>query len=340
MTGAIQLGQLALDFGCELAGDPDVAVTHVGTLASAGPESLAFLANPHYEKYLAKTGATCVVLAPALAPKCPTNALIHDDPYLIYAQIAGRLHPASAAVAGVHASANVASDAVVHESAEIGPGVVLGARVSIGSSCVIGAGSVVEAGAQIGSGSRLVANVFVGRDCKVGQRCVLAAGSVVGSDGFGYAPSADGWVTVPQVGTVRLGDDVEVGANTCIDRGAIGDTIIEDGVKIDNLVQIAHNVRVGAHSAMAAQVGIAGSTTIGKNCLFAGHSGAVGHVNICDGVIVSGKTMVTRNIDEPGQYGAALPAMPMKLYRRVVARIRQLDKLAQRVSGLEKNSQG
>ena len=185
-------------------------------------------------------------------------------------------------------------------------------------------------------GTWLAPRVSILAGVEIGARCRIQSGAVIGSDGFGFAPGAEGWRRVPQVGTVRVGDDVDIGANTTIDRGAIDDTIIGDDVKLDNMVQIAHNVRIGPHTAMAAQCGIAGSTEIGARCLFAGHSGTVGHIRVCDGVTVSGKTMVTKDITEPGQYGAGLPAMPMALYRRVVARVRQLDKLAARIAALEK----
>ncbi len=336
MTADVALGELAIEFGCELVGDPSYRVASVATLANADSGSLTFLANPSYQKYLAKTKAGCVVLHPDAAEECPSHALLHEQPYEVYARIAARLYPPTPIKPGISGTAVVAGSANVSADAQIDDRASISAGAQVHAGCYVGPGAVIGANCTIGKDSRIGANVVLGAQTILGERCAIQPGAVLGSDGFGYAPTATGWLTVPQVGRVVLGNDVDVGANATIDRGAIGDTVLEDGVKIDNLVQIAHNVRIGAHTAMAAQVGIAGSTTIGKNCMFAGHSGAVGHVTITDHVVVSGKTMVTRDISEPGQYGAGLPAMPIRLYRRVVARIRQIDKLAQRISDLEK----
>ncbi|MEM8982235.1 MAG: UDP-3-O-(3-hydroxymyristoyl)glucosamine N-acyltransferase [Pseudomonadota bacterium] len=334
----ISLADLAIQFGCELIGDPDATVTHVATLSDAGAGALSFLANPRYGDFLATSAATAVIVRPSdAATDGPSNRLVHADPYATYAAMAQHLYPGPALRAGVHASAYVDSTASVDPSAEVGPGVVIGAGAAVGANCRIGANCVIGDGASLGANSALSPNVTLADSVVLGMRCRVQSGAVIGSDGFGFAPTSDGWRRVPQVGSVQIGDDVDIGANTTIDRGAIGDTVIGDDVKLDNLVQIAHNVRIGAHTAMAAQCGIAGSTVIGERCLFAGHSGAVGHVTICDGVIVNGKTMVTKDITKPGAYGAALPAMPISDYRRVVARIRQLDKLAARVAALVKH---
>ena len=341
MTGApvtATLADLAIRFGCEVAGDPEATVSHVATLRDAGPGALSFLANPRYAEYLPTTAATAVVVAPDDDdPRTPASRLIHPDPYGTYAAIAAVLYPGPALKAGCHPTASVDATADVADDAEVGPYAVIGPGARVATACRIGAHCVVGEGARIGAGTWLAAGVILGERVVVGERCRFQSGAVIGSDGFGFAPGKEGWRRVPQVGTVIVGDDVDIGANTTIDRGAIDDTVIGNDVKLDNLVQIAHNVRIGAHTAMAAQCGIAGSTVIGERCLFAGHSGAVGHISICPGVIVSGKTMVTKDITEPGQYGAGLPAMPMSLYRRVVARIRQLDKLASRIAALEKN---
>ena len=337
---AVSLGELALRLGCELKGDPQHEVAAVDTLANAGAGALSFLANPAYRKWLPDTRAGAVICTSEAAAECPVNALIHADPYRKYAEAAALLYPEPAATGARHSTAVVADDATISPSADIGAhaaigtGCVLGERVRIGPGCVLGEG------VAIGDDTRLFANVSVGAGARIGRRCRIQSGAVIGSDGFGFAPGAEGWRRVPQVGSVQIGDDVDIGACTTIDRGAIGDTIIGDDVKLDNLVQIAHNVSIGAHTAMAAQVGIAGSTTIGERCLFAGHSGAVGHVTICDGVIVSGKGMITKDITEPGQYGSALPAEEMRQYRRTVARIRQLDKMAERLKKLEQRERG
>ena len=333
---AIALGDLAVRFGCELRGDPATEVETVGSLENAGPRSLTFLANPKYRQFLESTTASCVILRPENADACPVSALLHDDPYRIYALIATFLHPPPAVRPGINDSANVAATAIVPSSAQIDANASIGERAVIGERVIVGASAAIGNDASIGDDTRVFANATLYSGVVIGQRCRIHSGAVIGADGFGNAPSPEGWLPVPQLGTVRIGDDVDVGANTCIDRGAIGDTIIEDGVKLDNLVQIAHNVRIGAHTAMAAQVGISGSAVIGRHCLFAGHSGTVGHIVVCDNVVVSGKTMITKNIDEPGQYGAAMPAQKMKDYRRTIARVRQLDKIVARLATLEK----
>ncbi|MEO0998336.1 MAG: UDP-3-O-(3-hydroxymyristoyl)glucosamine N-acyltransferase [Pseudomonadota bacterium] len=333
---SIALGELALELGCELDGDPAATVDTVATLAAAGPGSLSFLANPSYERFLDATRATAVVVAPELAGRCPTNTLIHTQPYRAYALAAARLHPPAPPAPGIHASAVIAPSARIAASAEIAAGVVVGADSQVGEGVVVGPNTVLGAMVVIGDHGRIAANVTVYDDVRIGRRCRIHSAAVIGADGFGFAPGDDGWLTVPQVGGVRIGDDVDIGAGTCIDRGAIDHTVIGNGVKLDNLCQIAHNVTIGDHTALAAQCGIAGSATIGSRCLFAGHSGTVGHVSVCDGVVVSGKCMVTKDIDKPGQYGAALPAMPMREYRRAVARIRQLDKMAARLTALER----
>ncbi len=332
------LGELALEFGCELQGDPATVVTRVATLSNADSDSLSFLANPQYVKHLASASAACVVLREEHAASCPVAALIHADPYRIYAGIAAILHPERAVNPSVHPSASIAHDATIDAGAEIGPNVVIDNGASIGRGAVIGANSSIGRNVVIGADTRLFPNVSIYPSVRIGERCRIQSGAVIGSDGFGFAPGKDGWRRVPQVGSVVIGDDVDVGAASTIDRGAIDDTVIGNGVRIDNLVQIAHNVKIGDHSALAAQTGIAGSTTIGRHCLFAGQSGSVGHVSICDGVVVSGQTMVTKSISEPGQYGAGIPAMEMSLYRRVIARFRQLDKIATRIATLEKKT--
>ena len=333
---AIAIGDLAVRFGCELDGDPATEVQTVAPLDDAAPGSIAFLANSQFQRFLKTTKASCVILRPEDAAACPVPALLHPDPYRIYAHVATALHPQPAARRGVSESATVAPTAKLSQSVEIGPNVSCGDGAILGERVVVGANTVIGDGVTIGDDCRIAPNATIYHGVVIGRRCTIHSGAIVGSDGFGNAASPDGWVPVPQLGSVRIGDDVSIGANTCVDRGAIGDTVIEDGVKLDNLVQIAHNVRVGAHTAMAAQVGISGSVVIGRHCLFAGHSGAVGHITICDNVVISGKTMVTKDIDEPGQYGAAMPAQKMTRYRRTIARVRQLDKIATRIASLEK----
>ena len=335
------LGQLALRFGCELRGDPDLAVERVGTLAGAGPGALGFLANPLYRPQLAQTRATAVVLDAASAAACPVAALVHSNPYATYARIAALLYPAPAAM-GTDDPPQVAAGAVVDPSAQLGNGVrvaphcVIGPQVLVGTASRIGPGCTLAAGVRLGAGCELRARVTLEAGVVLGERVLVHAGAVIGADGFGFARDRDGWVKVPQVGGVRIGDDVEIGANTTIDRGAIDDTVIGNGVKIDNQVQIGHNVVVGEHTVMAAFVGISGSTRIGRRCMIGGSTGFVGHQTICDDAAFTGDSMIVGDIDRPGIYSGGLPAQPARIWRRLAARFRQLDGMAGRLTRMEK----
>lgn len=312
----VRLAELAALVGGDLRGDGAAEVDSVATLSAAGPRQVTFLANNKYRKYLAGTRAGAVILAQADVADCPVAAIVAADPYLAYARIAAFLHPQEVPT-GVHASA------VVHPSARIGDG------VSIGPLCVIGAD------AEIGAGSRLVANVTVMHGCVLGERVLVHAGAVIGADGFGVVRDGEQWIKVPQLGSVRIGDDCEIGANTTIDRGALEDTVLEEGVKLDDQVMVAHNVQIGAHTVVAGCVGIAGSTRIGKRCMIAGAVGISGHLNICDDVMVMAMSMVTSDIHEPGQYAAGLPLDTLANWRRNGARFRNLDELFKRVRKLE-----
>jgi len=336
---AISLGDLAKQVGCELVGDADATVSGVASLGRATPESLSFLSSPVYKPQLASTAAAAVILRAEDAEGCPTAALIHNNPYACYARAADLVCPAPIYEPGVHASAVVSASATVAASAHIAAGVVIGDGSSIGENTYVGPGCIIATNCSVGDDGHLVANVTVVRDVIIGKRCILHPGVVIGCDGFGNAMTPEGWVKVPQLGGVRAGDDVEIGANTTIDRGALDDTIIEDGVRIDNLVHIAHNVKVGAHTAIAAQCGFAGSAVIGKRCMFAGHSGTVGHVTVCDDVILSAKTMITKDVTEPGVYAGSFAAEPSRHWNKQVARFRRLEKLIQRVGQLEKDKQ-
>jgi UDP-3-O-[3-hydroxymyristoyl] glucosamine N-acyltransferase len=321
----VRLGELAVRFGCRLRGDPEAAVDSVATLEAARPGSVSFLANARYRRFLRTTGATAVILEARDAPDCPTAALLADNPYAVYARVAALLHPAPMAPAGVHPTAIIDRGATIAASASIGPHVVIESGVRVGERVVIGAGSVLQRDATVGADSRLVARVTLCHGVIIGQRVFLQPGCVVGADGFGFARDADGWVKVPQLGTVRIGDDVEVGANTTIDRGAIEDTVIDDDVKLDNQIQVGHNVRIGAHTAIAGCVGISGSTTIGKRCMIGGAVGIAGHLTLADDVVVTGLTLVSRSITKAGVYSSALPADDARRFRRNVARFRHLD---------------
>ena len=331
----VRLGELAVRFGCELRGDPDAVVDRVASLEAAGEGSISFLANPQYRRHLAGTGATAVVLDAASAAECTVAALVARNPYATYARIAQLLHPRPAAAPGRHRSAVVDEGAEVDPSASIGAGVFVAAGARIGPRASIGPGSMVLAGASIGADSVLVARVTVCDHSVVGERCVLHPGSVIGGDGFGHAPDRDGYVRVPQVGRAVLGNDVDVGCNSAVDRGAIGDTVIGNGVRIDNLVQIGHNVRVGEHTVIAACVGISGSTVIGRRCMVGGQVGVSGHIEIADDVILTGRTMVTASIRKAGVYSSGITADEARRFRRNAARFHSLDELAQRVRRLE-----
>jgi UDP-3-O-[3-hydroxymyristoyl] glucosamine N-acyltransferase len=328
------LGELAVRFGCTLQGDPELRVTHVATLERADPQGLAFLANPRYRRFLSQTKAGAVVLDAKSAADCPVAALITKDPYAVYARIAALLHPAATPVPGKHPSAIVDPSATIDPSASIGPLAVIGARAQIGARSTVGPGCVILDDVTIGADTRLVANVTLCSSVVIGERCLLHPGVVIGADGFGLAPSEGEWLKVPQLGGVRIGNDVEVGAGTTIDRGAIEDTIIGDGVKLDNQIQIGHNVRIGAHTAIAGCTGISGSTTIGSRCMIAGQVGVAGHLSICDDVVVTGRTFVNSSIRKPGYYSGGLTADEASRFRKNAARFHRLDELARAVRRL------
>jgi len=332
---ALSLGELAVRFGCELRGDPQRRVEHVATLANADANSLAFLANPHYRPQLKTTRAAAVVLDAREARECPVPMLVSDNPYATYARMAALLHPAPPARAGVHPTAQVSPGAHLDPSAEIGALVTIGAGVTVGARSYIGAHCHLDDGVTVAEDARLMARVTLCRGVRVGARVVIHPGAVIGADGFGFAPERGTWLKVPQLGSVQLGADVEVGANTTIDRGAIDDTVIEEGVKLDNLIQIGHNVRIGAHTVLAACCGISGSASIGKRCMLGGSVGVNGHISICDDVAITGASSVTHSITRPGVYSGTLPFEEARVWRRLVARFKRSDALEARVKKLE-----
>jgi len=331
------LGELAVRFGCELRGDPALVVDSVGSLSQAGPRAVTFLANPKYVSQLKDTRAGAVILDAKSAASSPVAALIATHPHATYARVASLLHPDPPVNPGVHAAATVESSAEVDASAEVAAQAVVGRGVRIGARCFIGPGCVIEADAVIGADTRLVARVHIGRRVTLGARCIVQPGAVIGADGFGFAPEKGTWIKVPQIGAVTVGDDVEIGANTTIDRGALGDTVIEEGVKIDNLIMIAHNCRIGAHSALAACVAIAGSSVVGKRCILGGRAGLTGHITLCDDVVVLGTSFISHSITTPGVYSSALPSEEAGVWRRIVGRIKRLDAMAKRQRALEKH---
>ena len=321
---SIALGELAARSGCELRGDPNVLIGSVAPLGSAGPGSLSFLANPKLSPLLQLTGASAVVLDRRSVEQCPTAALISPNPHAAFARIAGWLYPVPPLHPGVHPSTLVDASAQVDASAEISPYCVIGAGARIGARCRIGAYCLIGAQAGVGPDSTLVARVTLAERVQLGARVLIHPGAVIGADGFGYAREGAVWVKVPQLGAVIVGDDVEIGANTTIDRGAIEDTMIAEGVKLDNQIQIGHNVQIGAHTAIAGCTGISGSTRIGARCMIGGQCGIAGHITICDDVVITGMAMVSGSISKPGVYSSGIPLEPARRWRRVVAQLKRL----------------
>jgi len=330
------LAELAELSGATVDGDPSLRVHRVATLAAAGPGDIAFLANPRYQDQLAATRASAVIVAPGAATGTALPKLVSANPYAVYAHVAARLHPAPDAAPGIDPTAVVAADAEVAPGASIGPRAVVGAGAIVGAGAVIGAGTVIGAQVSVGAAARLHANVTVYDRCVIGPRTVVHSGAVIGADGFGMAEENGRWVRIPQIGRVVIGADCEVGANTTIDRGALDDTVVEDDVKLDNLIQIGHNCRIGRHTAIAGCVGIAGSTTIGRNCKLGGAAMIVGHIDIADGTVIGGGTSVTSTIEQAGVYTGMFPVLPHREWQKVAARLRRLDELADRVRALER----
>jgi len=330
------LGELAQLSGSKLIGDPAVWITDVGSLDDAGTGQISFLTSRRFEIHLPTTGASAVILSPKYATNCPTNALVNDNPTLAYAVIATALTQTERPEPGIHPSAVIDATADIDPSARIEPHCTIGADVRIGPDAVIGPNCVIADECAIGRGSHLVASVTLGRRTCLGERCLVHPGAVLGADGFGLANDDGRWVKIPQLGRVMLGNDVEVGACTTIDRGALKDTVLHDGVKLDNLVHLAHNVEIGDSTAIAAQTGIAGSTRVGAWCTLAGQAGLSGHLEVSNGVHISGQTAITRSLHEPGIYTSTVPALPHAEWRKNFVRIRQLDELSRRIKALEK----
>ncbi|MGO9512422.1 MAG: UDP-3-O-(3-hydroxymyristoyl)glucosamine N-acyltransferase [Steroidobacteraceae bacterium] len=323
MPADFSLGELAVRFGLQLRGAPELKVTHVATLSQATEGSLSFLANSRYRRSLHTTRASAVVVAPDEAEGCPVAALITPNPYLVYARIASLFHPESVASPGIHPSAVVAGSARIAASAAVGPLAVIEDHVEIGEGVEVGPGCIVQRGARVGAGTRLIARVNLYPGVRIGARCILHAGAVIGADGFGFASDRGTWVKVPQIGSVRVGDDVEIGANTTIDRGAIEDTLVGHGVKLDNQIQVGHNVVIGAHTAIAGCTGISGSTTLGQRCMIGGMVGFAGHLTIADDVVITGCSLVSASIREAGSYSSGMPAVPTRAWRHMVAHLRR-----------------
>lgn len=332
----ITLQELAERVGARVVGNADTRIDGVGTLTHATADQITFLSNPRYRKYLEDTTAGAVILSESDLPFCRVNALVVPDPYLAYARIAACFVPDTRDNQGIHPTAVIGAGARIDQTATVGPHSVIGASVVVGAGAVIGPGCVVQRDVEIGPDSRLVANVTVYYGCRIGSRVLVHAGAVIGSDGFGFANDKGAWIKIPQLGRVIIGNDVEIGANTTIDRGAVEDTVIEDGVILDNLIQVAHNVRIGAHSAMAGCVGVAGSAVIGKHCAIGGGAGILGHLAIADGVTVTAMSLVTKSINERGVYSSGTPLQPSDNWHKSAVRFKQLDEMARRLKQIEK----
>jgi len=318
----LSLSSICDVLGGELRGDGSLMIEGLAPLESATPRQLSFLSNPKYQSQIGSSLAGCIVVSPAMAAAATARGacIVTDQPYLYFAKLT-QLWKRSRAVA---------TEKLIHPSAVIDPDASIATGVSIGPLCVI------ERGARIGAGTVLKSRVTVGADCQIGERCLIHPGVVIGSDGFGFAPHGDIWEKIEQLGAVKIGNDVEIGANTCIDRGALQDTVLEDGVKLDNLIQIGHNVRVGRNTAMAGCVGVAGSANIGANCTLGGGAIVLGHLTVADRVHISAATVVTRSIQKPGHYTGMFPIDDNASWERNAATLKQLHSLRDRIKNLEK----
>lgn len=328
---------LAERFGLRLQGDGTVSIAGVATLARAQSDQLAFLANPRYRMQLASTQAGAVVMRAQDAVDYSGVALLAKDPYVAFARIAALFERRDTPAAGIHPSAVVARDARIDPTASVGPFVSIGARSHIGAGAIIGCGCVVGEDCEIGQACELVARVTLVRRVRLGKRVLIHPGAVLGADGFGIAMDAGQWLKVPQLGGVVIGDDCEIGANTTIDRGALDDTVLEADVRLDNQIQIGHNVHIGARTALAGCAAVAGSARIGSDCLIGGGAGVLGHLEICDKVVVTAMSLVTHSIREPGEYSSGTPLTDNRLWRKNAARFKQLDTLARRVAVMAKD---
>lgn len=336
----LSLKQLAQLTGSELKGDENTQLNGVAPLQDAVSGQISFVSNPKFKKYLTETKASVVILTPELADGYSGGALINSDPYLTFAKVVYAFHKPENPPAVFHPSAVISDQALIGEQVSIAPNVVIEAGVKIGNGVVIGAGCVIGKNSVLGDDIVLHANVTLYADTHIGSRSIIHSGAVIGSDGFGFAPQKDkSWYKILQVGNVVIGCDVEVGAGTTIDRAALGSTRIADGVKLDNQVQIAHNVEIDEHAIIAGGTMIAGSTKVGKYCQFGGVVAIAGHLNIVENVVITGRGMVTGSINKPGVYSSGVALQENRKWRRNAARFRQLDEMAKKLKKLEKESE-
>lgn len=336
MKRSYQLQELAQYLNAELVGEPTHEIGALATLQNAAVNTLSFIANPAYKKYLASTQAGAVLIHPDLQDEFSGNKLVTTKPYIAYARASALFSPLRPPAAGIHPTAVIGQNCTIAESVAIGANAVIGDGVSLAEGVIIGPGCSVGDDSSIGENTRLAANVSIYHGVSIGQNCLFHSGCVIGADGFGFAPDAGGWLKIHQLGGVVIGNNVEIGACTCIDRGALDDTWIADGVIIDNQVQIAHNVRIGKNTAIAGHSAIAGSTTIGANCTIAGAVAIVGHLTLADKVHITARSFVSASITEAGSYSSGTPLASTKDWRKNAARFRQLDSLATRLIKLER----
>jgi UDP-3-O-[3-hydroxymyristoyl] glucosamine N-acyltransferase len=336
-TNAHTLAELAERFDLQVRGNGELLVSGVATLAHAEAGQLGFLANPRYRGELASTRASAVVLREADADAAPVACLVAADPYAAFARIAALFDTRAPPSPGIHPGAAIDPSARIDPGASIGAFVSIGARSHIEAGAIVGPGCVIGEDCFIGENCELVARVTLVRRVRLGRRVLVHPGAVIGADGFGLAMDANGWIKVPQLGGVAVGDDCEIGANTTIDRGALDDTVLEEDVRLDNQIQIGHNVRIGAHTAMAGCSAVAGSARIGRHCLIGGGAGVLGHIELCDRVIVTAMSLVTHSIRAPGEYSSGTPIQDNRAWRRNAARFKQLDALARRLKHTDKD---
>jgi UDP-3-O-[3-hydroxymyristoyl] glucosamine N-acyltransferase len=328
---AFTLREIVARLGGEAVGEVAAPLTGVGTLEKADARQIAFLANPRYRSQLATTRAGAVIVSPADREPARQPRIVSDNPYAYYARTVALFHPETKARPGVHPTALVDPSAHVDPTAEVGAFAVVEANARIEAHARIGAHGFLGAGVEVGEGTRLHPRVTIYHGCTLGARVILHSGVVIGADGFGMAHDAGRWLKIPQVGAVRIGDDVEIGANTTVDRGALDDTVIEEGAKLDNQIQVGHNCVIGAHTVIAGCTGISGSVRIGRHCMIGGGVGIVGHLEICDRAVISGFTLVTKSITQPGTYTSGMPAMPHAEWLRNAVQMRHLDEIARAV---------
>lgn len=330
------LPEIAAQFGGVVQGDNGVRIGQVASLENAEADQIGFLTDRKYLPQLAKTHAGAVLLSLEHAEATSLPRIVTDNPYAYFARVAGLLNREILPPPGVDPSACVAEGVVVPITSSVGAYATVGEGVHIGENVAIGPGCCVGEGSEIGAGTRLHANAVVYHGCRIGGNCIIHSGAIIGADGFGHAHDEGRWIKIPQIGHVVIGDNVEIGANTTIDRGTLDDTVIEEGAKLDNLIQIGHNCRIGAHTVIAGCVGVAGSARIGRQCRIGGAAMILGHLEIADGVTISPGSMITRSIAKPGTYTALMPFQAHDNWLKTAAHIRHLEALVERVSQLER----